>query len=187
MSDEPTTNSTALQHLEATLEAALHLTREMAADPLLTRLLAVFRTMPAEDRFAVIEALEREVTARKLSLATEGMSGQSMVPNPHARLYLRAHQSTLDRNLLERDEMMIATVRALHAAMLIPAVPDVYASWRDATREAMQQVDEAVRAVAERLVGEVLGFIGEARATEYEAEVPPPLTPDATQKDAQGS
>jgi hypothetical protein len=158
----------------------------MTADELLARLLAVFRTMPAEDRPAVIDALEREVTARKLSLATEGVSGQSMVPNPHARLYLRVHESTFDRNLLERDEMMIATVRALRAASLIPAIPDVYASWREASREAMQHVDEGIRAVAERLVGEVLGFIAEARDSEREAEASP-HTADATRKDAQGS
>ena len=186
MSDEPTTNSTALQHLEATLEAALHLTREMAADQLLGRLLALFRAMPAEDRPAVIGALEREVAARKLSLATEGVSGQSMVPNPNARLYVRAHESMLDRNLLERDEMMIATVRVLRATMLIPAIPEIYASWQDATREAMQQVDETIRAVAERLVREVLGFIAEARAAEDE-DAAPALPPDAPQKDAQGS
>jgi hypothetical protein len=186
MDEDPTTDSTPLQHLEATLEAALQLTHEMTADRVLSRLLAVFRAMPAEDRPAIIDALEREVTARKLSLATEGMSGQSMVPNPHARLYLRAHDSTFDRNLLERDEMMIATVRALRAATLIPAIPEVYASWRDATREAMEHVDDAIRAVAERLMHEVLGFIVEARAMEDEA-APPPVTSDSTQKDAQGS
>ena len=185
MGDEPTTNSTALQHLEATLEAALQLTRDMTADQLLARLLAVFRTLPAEDRPAVIEALEREAAARKLSLATEGVSGQSMVPNPHARLYLRAHATTFDRNLLERDEMMFATIRALRAAQLIPAIPEIYASWRDATREAMQNVDEPIRAVAERLVHDVLAFIAEARR-EAEAE-PPPRTADAPQKDAQES
>jgi hypothetical protein len=184
MSDEPTTNSTALQHLQATLEAALHLTREMTADQVLARLLAVFRIMPAEDRPAILDAVEREVQARKLSLATQGMSGQSMVPNPHARLYLRVHEAAFDRNLLERDEMMISMVRGMRAATLIPAVPDIYASWRDATQEAMLHVDEATRAVTERLVQEVLGFIAEARAAERAEQAPVPAPSAAAAKDA---
>jgi hypothetical protein len=128
--------------------------------------------MPAEDRPAILEAVEREVQARKLSFATEGMSGQSMVPNPHARLYLRVHEAALDRNLLERDEMMIAMVRGMRAATLIPAVPDIYASWRDATREAMEHVDEATRTVTERLMQDVLGCIAAAGAAEPAAETP---------------
>jgi hypothetical protein len=187
MGEEPTTNSTALQHLQATLEAALHLAREMTADQLLVRMLAAFRSMPAEDRPVIIDAIEREVQARKLSLATESMSGQSMVPNAHARLYLRAHESAFDRNLLERDEMMIATVRGMRAATLIPAIPAIYASWQEATREAMQHVDEPTRAVTERLVHEVLRFIAAARAAESAVESLPSLTPDTTQKDARES
>ena len=134
MGDEPTTDSTGLEHLEAALAEALELTRTLAADPVLTRLLAAFRLMPAEDRGVVVGAIEREVKARKLSLATEDVSGQSMVPNPNARFYLRAHESSFDRNLLERDEMTIAMVRAMRAATLIPAVPDIYASFREASR-----------------------------------------------------
>jgi hypothetical protein len=187
MSDEPTTHSTPLQHLQATLEAALDLMREMTADQLLARLLAVFRSMPAEDRPVLIDALEREVKARKLSLATADVSGQSMAPNPHARLYLRVHESAFDRNVLERDEMMIATVRGMRAATLIPAIPEIYASWRDATREAMQHVDEPTRAVTEGLVQEVLGFIAAARAAESEGETPEPVTADATAQDARES
>ena len=185
MADEPTTESTPLEHLEATLEAALHLTREMTGDQLLSRLLAAFRSMPLEDRGAIIEAVEREVKARKLSLATEGMTGQSMVPNRNARLYLRAHESGFDRNMLERDEMMIATVRGMRAAMFIPAVAEIYASWQDATREAMRQVDEPVRAAVEQLVQEVLRFIAEVRAEE--SEPPPPAADQSTPRNARES
>lgn len=187
MSDEPTTNSTALQHLQATLEAALHLTREMTADQVLARLLAVFRIMPAEDRPAILDAVEREVQARKLSLATESVSGQSMVPNRNARLYLRVHEAALDRNLLERDEMMIAMARGMRAAILIPAIPDIHASWREATREAMEHVDEATRAVTEQLMREVLEFIAEARAAERGAESSAERAPDAAARDARES
>jgi hypothetical protein len=134
----------------------------------------------------VIDALEREVAARKLSLATEGASGQTMVPNPNARFYMRAHETTFDRSMLERDEMMIATVRGMRAATLIPAIPDVYASWRSATLEAMQEVDEATRTTVEGLVREVLGFIARAREL-APVEQPPPGAPGDAPEKAQRS
>ena len=121
MGDEPS-SKTPLEHLQRTLEAALDFARELTADHVLVRLLAAFRAMPAEDRSVVIGALEREVAARKLSLATEAASGQTMVPNPNARFYMRAHETTFDRSMLERGEMTIATVRGMRAATLIPAV-----------------------------------------------------------------
>jgi hypothetical protein len=181
MSEVPPTT---LENLLETLEDALGLARELSGDRSLVRMLAAFRTMPAEDRPIIIEALEREVTARKLSLATEDMSGQSMVPNAHARLYLRAHESSFERSVLERDEMMIATVRGMRAATLIPAVPDIYAAWRDATQEAMQHVDEPTRATVEGLVREVLHFIAEARLRERAAVTPPAVPPGTTEKEA---
>lgn len=187
MGDEPTTDSTALEHLQATLESALELTRDLAADPLLVRLLSVFRSLPAEDRPAILGALEREAAARKLSLATEGMTGQSMVPNPNARFYLRAHENAFDRNMLERDEMMIATVRGMRAASLIPLVPDIYAMWREATREAMEHVDASTRAVVDRLVRDVLGFLADADRPAAAEPAPAPPEAGATHKDARES
>jgi hypothetical protein len=184
MSDAP---PTPLDTLQAALEEALGCARELASDRLLARMLAAFRTMPAEDRPAIIEALEREVTARKLSLAAQEMSGQSMVPNAHARLYLRAHESSFDRSVLERDEMMIATVRGMRAATLIPAVPEIHASWRDATREAMLHVDDATRTVVEGLVREVLRFIADAREADCAAVAPPPAPSGTDERAARES
>jgi hypothetical protein len=183
---EPPKEQNTLQRLQSTIEQAMRVVRELSGNEQLGRLLEAFRAMPAEDRPAVIEAIEREVQARKLSLAAESMSGQSMVPNPHARLYLRAHESGFDRNALERDEMMIATVRGLRAATLIPAVPEIHASWRDATREALGYVDEPTRATVERLLHEVLGFLAEVRATEAHAPGESPAT-DPQETEAQGS
>jgi hypothetical protein len=186
MGDLPTDSVTGLETLQTTLETALHLTRELTRDQLLARLIAAFHSMPAQDRPVLIDAIEREVKARALSRATDCVTGQSMVPNPHARLYVRTHESVFDRNLLERDEMMIATIRAMRVASLIPAVTDIYASWRDATREAMQHVDEATRAVVERLVLDVLAFLREARAADTAMESPSPAAPGSSER-VQGS
>jgi len=178
-SPKPPDGSWALETLQATLEAALGVARELSGDRLLGRLITAFREMPAQDRAVLIEAIEREVKARNLSRATEAVTGQSMVPNPNARLYLRAHETGFDRNLLERDEMMIATVRAMRVATIIPSVPEIHESWRAAVREAMQHVDQATRIVVEQLVVEMLGFVREANAAEGDAETPTPATPRA--------
>ena len=93
---------------------------------------------------------------------------------------------TFDRSMLERDEMMVATVRGLRVATLIPAIPDVYASWQAASLDAMREVDETTRTTVERLLHELLGFIALARELEL-AEDPPPVTPGATPERAKGS
>lgn len=152
-----------LDGLESALEAAALLTRELSGDPVFGRLLAAFQALPAEDRPVLVQAIEREAQARMLGRATEAAAGQSMVPNPNARLYLRVHESGIDRNLLERDEMMYATIRVMRAAAVIPGVPEIHQSWREACREAMEHVPEDVLAAFEGLVREILSFLVEAR------------------------
>jgi hypothetical protein len=176
-----------LEGLRSTLEAALHLTRDLTSDGVFGRLLGAFRDMPAADRGIIVGAIEREVKARVLSRATQGVTGQSMVPNPHARLYVRAHETGIDRNLLERDEMMVAMARAMRVAGLIPSLPEIHASWREATREAVGAVDDATRTVVEGLMREVLGFIAEARAAERSEESDPPGSSPGTPERANRS
>jgi hypothetical protein len=177
MAHEPTQGATAtLEQLQITLEVALGIVLELAGDDQLRRLIAVFRAMPTQDRPIILDVLEREVTGRVLARATEKAIGQSTHPNPNARLYVRAHDSGFDRRLYDRDEMMIADIRGLRVACLIRNVPEIYAIWKDAMREAMDHVDEATRTIAEQLLHDVLGCISEARAaarTEDSAETPP--------------
>ena len=60
MSEDPTVrDSTALGNLQVTLEAALHLLRDLADDDLLRRMIAVFHAMPEGDRPVVVDVLER--------------------------------------------------------------------------------------------------------------------------------
>jgi hypothetical protein len=188
MPDDPKSGvANTLEGLRSTLEAALHLTRELTSDDVLGRLLNAFRDIPADDRGVIVGAIEREVNARALSRATEGVTGQSMVPNPHARLYVRAHETGIDRNLLERDEMMNAMSRAMRVAGLIPSLPEVHASWRDATREAVETIDDSTRAVVEGLMREVLGFIADVRSAEHGKESDSPGSSPGTPERANRS
>jgi len=174
MSQEPpAADITALGNLQTTLQAALHLIRDLAGDELLGRIIAAFHAMPADDRPVVIGVLEREVKGRLLSRGTEGPVGQSTRPNPNARLYIRSLDSGFDRRMLEREEMMIANVRAMRVAGIIRNVPEIYDAWKAAMREAMDHVDDATRTIVEELVRDVLVCITEARA----ADSPPPAGP----------
>ena len=162
--EPPPNSAAALATLQSTLRAALLLTQELANDPVLGRLLVAFSAMPADDRPVVVKAIEREVKARVLSQGAESVTGYAMVPNPRARLYIRAHQTPVAGNLLERDEMLNASLQTMRLAGVIQAVPEIYASWKDATREAIQRVDPDTRAVVERLMRDVLDLLHEAGA-----------------------
>ena len=188
MSDDRHPGAAALDQLQTTLEAALTLVRELADDGLLGRLIATFRAMPTPDRPVIIGVLEREVTGRLLSRATERAVGQATYPNPNARLYIRAHESTIDPRAFGRDEMMLADIRGMRIASLIRNVPELYATWKEALREAMEHVDESTRLVAEELLHDVLAAIAAAReeterpSDAHPADPPPDVPPDADER-----
>jgi hypothetical protein len=177
----PPSGGAALGDLQKALAAALELAHELTDDPVLGRLVAVFRSMPMEDREPIVAILEREVTGRLLSRATEKPVGQSTHLNPNARLYVRAHSTRLDKRHFDYDEMVIADVRAMRIASLIRYVPEIYEAWKAAIREAMDHVDDRVRGVAEELLHDVLAAIAAAREADV-AEEPAGDVPDASER-----
>jgi hypothetical protein len=162
--DEPRTENM-LRRLATLLEDAAEMAEELIRDGLLRRLLEAFRLMPLEDREPIVESIEREVKARRLSLGTEGFTGQSMHANRNARLYLRSHESPKPRNLLERDELMLAMVQGLRVAPVLQ-FPEIHASWIEGTREALTHVDGATRTAVAGLVRELLTLLDESTGDE---------------------
>jgi len=154
-----------LHELADIIDAAVRLADAIANDPMLQRLLEAFRLMPLEDRATILNAIEREVQARRLSNATQDTTGQSMHPNPNARLYLRSHERVVPRNMLERDEMMFAMLSGMRVTPLL-LTPDVHKSWVEGTREAMEHLDDAARASVEQLLREALALLDEVRTAE---------------------
>lgn len=152
-----------LEGLRTTLQAAAGLAAEMMADPLLMRYIQAFHVMPVQDRATIVGAIERDVQARRLSRATERVTGQAAVPNPRARLYVRTHGPSVEGDDLERDEMMLATLRALRVVPIL-LLPEIQAMWRDATRAALEDVDAATQDGVEQLVRDVLALLAEIRA-----------------------
>ena len=151
------------EELHDSLETALALARELTSNELLRRLIAVFGNMPFQDRPVILDILEREVAGRMLGRATEKAVGQETHVNPNARLYVRAHNSGIDMRIFDRDEMMIADVRAMRIAGLVRHVPQIYELWKEALREAVQQVDEETLGNAEQLLRDGLAAIAEVR------------------------
>lgn len=169
-SDPDTTVSDRLSTLLQSLEEAAALVEEIRTNPVLGRLISAFGAMPLEDRDVIVNVIEREVQARRLSRATADVTGQSMHPNPNARLYLRQFDNAPHfRSLLERDEMMIATLQALRVTPIL-TVPEIHAEWVDATREAFTHVDVSTRAIVQSLLREVLAI----------SEAPPEASPQGT-------
>ncbi|MCI0634485.1 MAG: hypothetical protein L0206_11310 [Actinobacteria bacterium] len=187
MTKEPSRGTTSFDQLQATLEAALAIARQLAGDRLLGRLVSVFTHMPTADRPVIIDVLEREVTGRLLSRSTEKAVGQTSHPNPNARLYIRTHESQIDRRALGRDEMMIADIRAMRIAHLIRHVPELYANWKDAMREAMDHVDEDTRQDVEHLLHDVLDCVAQARDAAREPQPELGGNPPDADEGTQGS
>ena len=156
------TSRSTLHELADVIDAAVRLAEELANDPILQRMSEAFRLMPLEDRGTILRAIEREVQARRLSCATQDMTGQSMHPNPNARLYIRSHERVTSRKLLERDELMFAMLSGMRLTPIL-LTPDVHASWLSGTREAMEHLDDTARASVEQLLREALALLDEVR------------------------
>ena len=158
--EPPLTAQSTLLELVDVIELAAKLTDTLATDPILKRLVEAVRLMPLEDRATVVTAIEREVQARRLSRATENATGQAMHPNPNARLYLRSHERSVPRNMLERDELMLAMLSGMRVSPIL-LVPDIHAAWIDGTREALEHLDPATRSAVAQLMREALGLVEE--------------------------
>lgn len=152
-----------LEELTEVIDVAARLAEAISSDPPLQRVIEAFRLMPFEDREVVARALEREVQARRLSVATEAVTGQAMHPNPNARLYLRSHEkATLPRYLLERDELMLSMLAGMRAAQLL-FVPEIHEAWIAGTRTALEHLEPSARDAVALLLREVLALVEEAK------------------------
>ena len=183
MAQHPPVDPEAVGSLSTLLEVAASLVRRIQDDPLLQRLVKVFEAMPVEDRPTIIGVLEREVLGRHLSRGTEKPVGQSSRPNPHARLYIRVHETPADSLQFDLEQMRVANVRALRVGQIIRGVPGIHDLFKRAIRAAMDEVDEPTRQIAEALLNDVLTALNEARAAATATEnAAPPELPATTEE-----
>ena len=146
--------------LEAVLASARGLVDELLRDPLLTRLLAAFSALPADDRETILGVIERDATWRRIIDETAGPTGITVRPNPHASLYVHV---TAEPQPSARD---IDVIR-LGIARFIPLLPlffqpGVHEQWTRSTRELVRDAPPEVRSIGARLAREVLALLAEA-------------------------
>jgi hypothetical protein len=144
-----------LAALRGLLGAALELASQMA-DPLLERLIAVFRRLPEEDREVIIGIIEREAESRHMGDATGGATGMVLRPNPHARLYVRV---IAPEPTVEQDKIIIASARAIR--MLNKVIGPIQERWRVAMLETFRGLDPEERAAVVRFNRDMLAMIEE--------------------------
>ena len=139
-----------LSTLQNVLASAARLAQDIAADPVLPRLLDIVRRMPAEDRETVVNVLEREVDLRNLSkeAPSGSLSGLNVTkPNPNARLYFRVADNE-PAPYVAPEEIVQAVIRA--ARVLRRASErgsDLGSVWEPAMIEGLRRIEPEERAM----------------------------------------
>ena len=150
---EPRTHQ--LSALRGLLSAAVDLAGEIA-DPLLDRLVAVFRKLPEEDREVIVGILEREAESRQVGDATAGTTGLMLRPNPGARLYVRV---IAPEPVTEQDKIIVASARAIR--MLHKVIEPIHDRWRMAMLETFRGLEPEERAAVVRFNRDMLAMVEE--------------------------
>jgi len=149
-----------LETLRTLLRSAERLTRDLAADPLLPRLLRVFASMPADDRETILGVLEREVGTRRLTRSMEAVTGVAVRPNPNARLYVRAVGPHATAARADHEAMVLATLGGARSMQLLLG-PELEARWAAAVREAFTMLGPEERAQVAHVLREMLRLLAE--------------------------
>lgn len=162
--------------LRELIDAAVGLAADLAADPLLDRLICVFGRMPAEDRETLLGVLEREVELRVLerTMSQEALSGLvPSRPNPNARLYTRVVRGQEAVPYLSRDEMMLAIIRAGRAMHQTLATTTDDVGWRAVVAEALEHLGPEARAAVRWTNATMLALLDEIERPRSPAEPSP--------------
>jgi hypothetical protein len=148
-----------IEALRAMLDAGAAIVGGVLDDPLLVRWFEAYSAMPEDDRQVVVDAVQREVTRRRLGVGVAATVGQTMHPNPNSALYVRAHGREVQPQQLQRSQMVVGMLRALRVMHLVAETPAIHEDWVAATGEALAQVDVATHDVVAGMLREMLQLI----------------------------
>ncbi len=124
-----------LDALRTMLDTAGRLVAGLVRDPTLSRLLAAYQGIPAAEREAIVDIIERDVAMRRADTDGSGslIGMHNVRPNPNARLYVRVVESDSgDVPFLGFEELIVAVTRAarvMHRVML--TTPTADATWKE--------------------------------------------------------
>lgn len=163
MADE-TQRDKPLDTLQALLATARDLARGLSDDPQLERLVRAFRLFPERDREAILQVLEKDAAWRTIVERTAGATGITVVPNPHASLYVHLLHEVTDPPLAPDAPPRDADVIRLGVATFVDLIPlfmqdGVRAQWTAAGTEIAGAASADDRARALRLVRAVEAII----------------------------
>jgi len=159
-----TDRETPLEALLALLAKAREFAVALAGDPLDERILAAFARLPAPDREAVLEVIERDATWCRIAEQTADTTGITVRPNPQASLYVHvvAPATEPPSEPLRRDVDVIGFGMAQFVAMLpLFFQKGVHAQWTAAARALVARSDAKTREYAARLCREILALLQE--------------------------
>lgn len=146
--------------LQTLLVTARELAKALSDDPQLERLFRAFRMFPERDREPILKAIEKDAAWRQIVEQTDGATGITVRPNPHASLYVHVlnqiDATELDPDASQRDADVIRHGVETLVQMLPLLFQDaVHAQWTAAAREIVRASDAELRELAIRLVREV--------------------------------
>ena len=167
---------TPLDTLQAMLTEARSLARTLQDDPHLERLGRAFRMLPPQDREPILQVIEKDAAWRRIVEGTDGATGISVRPNPHASLYVHVLNQVAEPPLAAAGATRDADVIRLGVETFVQMLPllfqeGVQAQWTAAGRDIARAADGELRGLARRLLAEVAAIIDEADAASG------PLTP----------
>jgi hypothetical protein len=168
------TSGARLNALRALLTAARGLVDDLAGDPLLERIIRAFLMLPEADREPIVGVLERDASWRRIVDETEGTSGISVRPNPHASLYVHVFDKLTGQQIEPEPSSRDVNVIRLGIERFVAMVPlffqeGVHSQWRLAARDLARAGDPSIRALVGTLAREILALIEEVEAEERAA------------------
>jgi len=139
-------NKPRLDALGALLSSAKQLAENLAADPILGRVLEALASLPADDRLTIAQAIERGAAWRRINEGVSAANGVRLRANPNPRLFVRVIDGPEPTVPLSPgpDDVLVGLLRFLRLAPLF-AAEEVRAVWEPAVTEALGLLEPAER------------------------------------------
>ena len=158
-----------LDTLQTLLATARGLLKDLVGDPQVDRLLRAFLMLPETDREPILQVLEKDASWRQIVEQTDGATGITVRPNPHASLYVHVLDQVTHRPIEPTPSPRDADVIRQGIDTFVQLLPllfqdAVYAQWTAAAREIARTATAELRALAARMAREVLAIVAEIDA-----------------------
>jgi hypothetical protein len=155
-----------LDTLHTLLATARDLAKALSEDPVLERLVHAFRLLPERDREVVLRVIEKDAAWRQIVGKTAGATGITVLPNPHASLYVHV-LNQVNPPLVPEAAPRDAEIIRLGVATFVELIPlfmqdGVRAQWTAAAQEIARTSGPERRALTLQLLRAVEAILLDA-------------------------